>query len=40
MIEMGFNYSDLKEMDLKELQFWANECYEYNEKKRRAMEDI
>jgi hypothetical protein len=29
MIKHGFSYSDLKEMDIDELHFWAKELDEY-----------
>jgi hypothetical protein len=39
MIKHGFSYSDLKEMDIDEISFWAKELSDYYEQINGELDD-
>jgi hypothetical protein len=39
MIKHGFSYSDLKEMDISEIIFWAKELDKYYKQLNEELED-
>jgi len=39
MIKHGFSYTDLKEMDIDELRFWAQKLNEYYEQLNNELDD-